>query len=241
MFDPMSRSRLNRHHRERFPESTLFGRIGRLVCEADCLPRKELFEAWEVARRVRRRFRGGRVVDLASGHGLLGILLLVLDDSSPQALLVDHRLPKSAAILLGAFEEAFPRLRGRLELREARLVEVPLAARDLVVASHACGPLTDQVIDRAVQVRARLAVLPCCHAAARSDTGGLEGWLPTDLAIDVMRAAHLRSAGYRIMTQQIPSTITPKNRLLLAQPAGSDSEQLTQLRDVEGSVHPRRH
>jgi hypothetical protein len=35
------------------------------------VPRKELFETWEIARRARRRFRGGRVVDMAAGHGLL--------------------------------------------------------------------------------------------------------------------------------------------------------------------------
>jgi hypothetical protein len=52
----------------------LFDRVARVVCEADCLPRKELFESWEVARRTRRRFRGGRVVDLAAGHGLVGHL-----------------------------------------------------------------------------------------------------------------------------------------------------------------------
>ena len=39
---------------------SLFDRLGRAVCEAGCLPRKELYEAWEVARRVRRWCRGGR-------------------------------------------------------------------------------------------------------------------------------------------------------------------------------------
>jgi len=38
------------------------------------------------------------------------------------------------------------------------------------------------------------------------------------LAMDIMRAERLRSAGYRVMTQQIPGDITPKNRLLLAEP-----------------------
>jgi hypothetical protein len=36
------------------------------------------------------------------------------------------------------------------------------------------------------------------------------------LAIDVTRVARLRAAGARVWTQQIPETITPKNRLLLA-------------------------
>jgi hypothetical protein len=36
--------------------------------------------------------------------------------------------------------------------------------------------------------------------------------------MDVMRAERLRSGGYRVMTQLIPGDITPKNRLLLAEP-----------------------
>jgi hypothetical protein len=35
------------------------------------------------------------------------------------------------------------------------------------------------------------------------------------LAIDVMRAHRLASAGYRIWTQVIPGEITPKNRPLI--------------------------
>ena len=69
------------HDLGRFPDDSLFHRIGRVVCGAGWLPRKELFEAWEVARRVRRRFRGGRVVDVCGGHGLLGQIMLLLDDS----------------------------------------------------------------------------------------------------------------------------------------------------------------
>src|SRR5271154_2158460 len=99
----------------RFAGATLFDRIARVVCEADCLPRKELYESWEVARRVRRRFRGGRVVDLACGHGLIAHLMLLLDDSSKSALAVDARLPESASKLARALTVAWPRLEGRVE------------------------------------------------------------------------------------------------------------------------------
>ena len=68
-FSHASRGRLTAYDLDRFPGQTLFDRLGRAVCNAGCLPRKELYEAWEVARRVRRRFRGGRVIDLACGHG----------------------------------------------------------------------------------------------------------------------------------------------------------------------------
>ena len=78
-FHPASRSRLTVRDLPRFPEPTLFHRVARVLCEAECLPRKELFESWEVARRARRRLRGRRVVDLACGHGLVGQMLMLLD------------------------------------------------------------------------------------------------------------------------------------------------------------------
>src|SRR3954467_14780780 len=115
-FHPGSRSHLTRRDLPRFESATLFHRIARRVCQAECLPRKELFEAWEVARRTRRRFRGGRVLDLACGHGLLAQILLLLDDSSATALAVDARLPRSAGRLSARFAETWPRLAGRVEL-----------------------------------------------------------------------------------------------------------------------------
>lgn len=213
-----SRNRLTDRQLDLFPGETLFERIARAVCHAGCLPRKELYEAWEVARRVRRRFRGGRVIDLACGHGLLASLLLLLDDSSPLALGIDRAVPESAAKLQAALEKAWPRLQGRVVLLCGELEAVELTADDLVVSVHACGHLTDRVIDRAVQARARLAVLPCCHDLESGDGGALRGWLDGPLAMDVARAARLQAAGYRVVTQLIPAEITPKNRLLLGEP-----------------------
>ncbi len=218
MFDIGSRSLLSARDLGRFTQDTLFDRIARTVCEADCLPRKELYEAWEVARRVRRRCRGGRVVDLASGHGLLAHLMLILDDSSPHALAVDPMRPASAGALEDALTATWPRLRGRVQRIDARIEDVPLHPEDLVVSVHACGALTDAVIARAMEARARVAVLPCCHDLLTCDTGGLEGWMDGPLAIDAHRALRLRQAGYTLHTQTIPEKITPKNRLLIGTP-----------------------
>jgi hypothetical protein len=213
-YDPSKRSRLSPRDLPRFPDDTLFHRVARVLCRADCLPRKELFEAWEVARRARRRFRGGPVVDLACGHGLIAHLLLLLDDTSETAVAVDRRLPESAALVLRAMTEEWPRLSGRVTLVEGPIDDAVIEPGALVVSAHACGDLTDQVLTKAIGAGARVVVLPCCHAAARNDSGGLEGWLDAALAIDVARAARLRAHGYRVHTQRIPESITPKNRLL---------------------------
>lgn len=214
-----SKSRLTVKQLSVFPGDTLFERIARAVCRAGTLPAKELYEAWEVARRVRRRYRGGRVLDLACGHGLLAHIMLLLDDSSPEALAVDTTHPLNAQKLSDAILKTWPRLGGRIHWVAAPLEDVAVTQGDLVVSSHACGPLTDQIIDQAIEAGARLAVLPCCHDLARSDTGGFEGWVAGPLAVDVTRAARLRAAGYSVFTQKIPEEISPQNRLLLGHPS----------------------
>jgi len=216
--DRSSHNRLNERLLPLFPGDTLFDRIARTVCRAGCLPRKELYEAWEVARRVHRRFRGGRVVDLAAGHGLLAQILLLLDREIPQALVVDRRIPGSAAKLAAELQSEWPGLAGRVSFLESDLEQVPLYRDDLVVSAHACGGLTDLVLERALAAGCRVAVLPCCHDLRSADRGGLDGWLDGPLAVDVTRVALLRSRGYRVYTQTIPADITPKNRLLMAEP-----------------------
>ena len=217
-FTPGSRGRLTHYDLGRFPGETLMDRIGRAVCRAGCLPRKELYEAWEVARRVRRRRRGGRVVDVAGGHGLLAHLMLLLDDTSPESIVIDTTLPPSHESLQAALLDTWPRLRGRIAFLEGDVGRFDFAPRDVIVSSHACGTLTDTILDRAVAARATVAVLPCCHDLVTCDTGSLDGWLDGPLAIDVMRATRMMQHGYQVSTQVIPAAITPKNRLLIGQP-----------------------
>ena len=218
MFSRASHGRLTDRDLDRFSADTLFDRIARAVCHAGCLPRKELYEAWEVARRVRRLFRGGRVIDVGGGHGLLAHVMLLLDDSSPGAVVLDKTLPPSCAKLHDVLVDGWPRLSGRVTFIASPLEDADIHASDVVVSSHACGELTDRVLERAASARARVAVLPCCHDLASNDGGGLSGWVDGSLAIDIMRAMRLEQQGYRIWTQTIPGDITPKNRLLIGVP-----------------------
>jgi hypothetical protein len=157
-------------------------------------------------------------VDVAGGHGLLAHAMLLLDDSSPEALVVDRAVPPSAAAIHAVIAETWPRLAGRVHFMEEDLGSIPLAGSDVIVSSHACGALTDAVLTRAANVRGRVAVLPCCHDFDACQSGALSGWLEPSLGIDVMRVVALERRGYRVWTQNIPDSITPKNRLLIAQP-----------------------
>jgi hypothetical protein len=218
-FSHASTARLTEHDLGRFPGDTLFDKVARAVCEAGCLPRKELYEAWEVARRTRRLFRGGRIVDLAAGHGLLAQMMLLLDDTSPSAIAADPHLPPSAAKLHDAMCAHWPRLAGRIQFVAEPIERITLTADDVVVSAHACGALTDLVLARASTARARVAVLPCCHHLDSEDARRLAGWVDGSLAIDIARAHRLEQQGYRIWTQTIAPGITPKARLLLGSPS----------------------
>lgn len=217
MIDRSSKNRLTDKERFLFQTDSLFDRIGRVVCDAGFLPRKELYEAWETARRVRRHFRGGRIVELACGHGLCAHIMLLLDNSSHEAIAVDPEIPDNAYRLSDLLTKRWPRLKSRIHFINKPLQTIEILPEDLVLSVHACGELTDRVIDKAAEAGARIAVLPCCHDVKQSDTGGLSGWLDGPLAVDVMRAQKLRNLGYRVMTREIPKEVTPKNRLLMAE------------------------
>jgi hypothetical protein len=201
-----------------FPGDTLHDKIGRAVCRASCLPRKEFFESWAVAKRVRRRVSGRPILEIAAGHGLLSYMLLLLDKTAGPAVCVDRRKPLSTERLDAVLCEAWPRLKGQVTYQEADAKDVTVEPGALVVSAHGCGRLTDTVLNMAIAARSPVAVLPCCQSLRLCDTGGLEAWMEGRLAIDAIRAIRLRTAGYTIRAQTIPAEITPQNRLLIGLP-----------------------
>ena len=168
-------------------------------------------------------FAAGGSWTCAADMACLAHILMLLDDSSPRAVVIDKTFPPSSKKISGALVGEWPRLAGRIAFLEQPLEEAELSVGDVVVSIHACGDLTDRIIAGAVAARARLAVLPCCHDFATCDSGDISGWVEPSLAIDITRATRLRAQGYRVWTQSIPSEITSKNRLLIAAPAEAES------------------
>jgi hypothetical protein len=222
---PGSRNKLSPSHARHYPGAGLLDVLGRAICTVDCLPRKELHEAWEMATRIRGWLAAtptGRLVDLCAGYGLLAQVLLLLDaNTRSTALAVDVRLPKNHILVHRAVTAAFPNLAGRVTFQRGRLEDVAIGFDDLVVSSHACGELSDAVLRRASDVGARVALLPCCH---------LTRWRP-DLAqhadpsarIDEERVGWLVERGYDVTVDAIPESVSAKNRLLLGRPRVSQA------------------
>ncbi len=220
MHGPGSRNKLSPSHARHYPGDGLLDRLGRAICAVDCLPRKELHEAWEMATRVRAWLASGttgRVVDLCAGYGLLAQVLLLLDgDMRSTARAVDVRLPKNHGLVHGAVVAGFPDLAGRVTFEQARLEDVALGPGDVIVSAHACGQLSDAVLGRAAAVGARVALLPCCHLTRRRPELVA---LPDPAArIDEERATWLVERGYDVVVDTIPADVSAKNRLLLGRP-----------------------
>ena len=258
-FRRASRSRLSPTDARRFPGNDTFAAVARAVCSADVLPRKELFETWEAALVITEAFgdslKGAgpagdgedrsatRVADLAGGHGFLALALLVLNPTLASAVVVDRRKPDSHERLVSSLAKAFPKL--RLHAR-ARFVEASVADADVknatrvVFASvHACGDLSDAILALAVEARAPVALVPCCHrglgsarrlakrlddAMLRTRTDGdalaacgeeKKGNVSPSVAVDVARLETLRRAGYAVSAATLPREITPQNRVIL--------------------------
>ena len=220
MHGPGSRNKLSPSHARYYADEGLLDTLGRAICAVDCLPRKELHEAWEMATRVRAWLAGEpivRVVDLCAGYGLLAqVLLLQGNDLHATALAVDVRPAKNYALVHDAVVAAFPSLAGRVAFERARLEDVALDPSDVIVSSHACGELSDTVLSRAAALGARVALMPCCHRTRRRTD--LVGLADPAAVIDEERATWLVERGYDVVVDAIPANVSGKNRLLLGRP-----------------------
>ena len=219
----------------------LLAEVGDVAASTGVMPRKELFEAWEVATRIDAAFpRAHRVADCAAGHGLLAWLLLLLGARrgvTRTAVCVDVTMPPSADVIADAFTTRWPSLTGSLHYVEGGIECVVADSGTLVASVHACGPLTDGVLETAVRGGAAAAVMPCCHSLRKQRIPSALSDLTNDelrtaaakdgaaRAIDEMRIAGLRARGYSVATQRIPAQITPFNRLILATPPGGEHDR----------------
>ena len=206
-----------------------YARLGRALATARAVDAKEFVEALEVFHVVRKRVRRPCVVDLACGHGLVGLLFGVFEPSVARVVCVDWARPPSYDVVLAACCAEFPWLAGKASFVEADFLDP--AARNALLSSlpgggstgftavHACGSLTDACLDAAVACSGPIAALPCCYTGTAATMPlAVRRLLGVSAAADVGRAQKLDAAGYVMEFGSIPRRISPMNRLLIATP-----------------------
>lgn len=224
-----------------FAGDSLYERIVRELAHERALPLKEVTEAFEFFAVVRKYLRSATtIVDLCSGHGLVGILFAALERRTQEVVLYDKRRPKSFEPVLRACVKAAPWIDGHvqrveLDLKRARTT---LPVGSAVVGVHACGKLTDACIELGLATGGPFAVMPCCRAQACNPAPeGLRQALGEDVAYDVDRTYKIERHGCAVRWREIPAAITPMNRVLIAVPRAAPPTSHDEPRGVR-DAHP---
>lgn len=192
------------------------------------VPIKELCEAGEVFVRIRKRLTAPVVADLCAGCGLLGVLFALFERKVEEVHLLDRAPAPSIERVLAAAARVGPWVTEKVHVHRALLRDagelLPPAAS--LVAIHACGERTDAVLALARARRVPVAVLPCCHPSRRNPAPpALRRVLGEALAFDVERTYRLEDEGFAVRWEEIPASITPMNRLLVATLRKARAEQ----------------
>ena len=221
----------------------------------DRLKHKELFESFEVAslahktlgaregcekwrpRMWQQRQLDMDIVDLCTGCGLVGLFLALL--TGRKVVCMDRKRSRLATEVHHKVAGHFPGLREQIEWRLQDLrptggkgLHLP---NSLLVACHACGLLSDEVIALAsFKVLRPLILLPCCYPLkpkvnVRHDVPSFSWlrfpWLRRGAvnlqgpdAVDAARIRHLEGLGYEVQVDFIDKSITPHSKAIVAVP-----------------------
>ena len=173
------------------------------------------------------------VKDLCSGHGLTGMIFLACNPperlkANMRLILVDQKEPQSHSILRDLITGICP----WVNQDTVQFVETDLdgyvsnslssVAHDeasIIISTHACGSLTDDVIRYGIESKAAsISVMPCCYTGTAKGTPyGVQRMFGISASADISRSFFLHDNGYHVDFAAIPQAITPMNRLIVAE------------------------
>ncbi len=174
---------------------------------------KEFYEAKQFFQKVSPLFPDVEtVVDCCSGNGLAG-LLWGLEGKAKRVVLVDIERNSNFSPLLQWIHEhlEFPLQYIILDIEKERIPK-----GDILMAVHACGSLTDRIIEEGISQRVPLAVMPCCYKESTYlPQSSLPYFQNKRDAIDAARVMAVRSQGYEVVLRNIDPKVTPMNRIIV--------------------------
>ena len=150
---------------------SLFDRIARAVCAAECLPRKELYEAWEMARRV-RRVSAAAASSTSAAATACSRTSCCFDDTSPARSWSIRRWRPRTSVCTRHFFALWPRLAGRVAFVERGIESVGRPATSSCPATAAGGSPTPPSTWPSARGRASRS----CRAATTTSTAKPASW-----------------------------------------------------------------
>ncbi len=216
-----SKTRIGRNWYTEFTGENLVERLVLALADERALPIKEVTEAFEFFAVTRKYLRGEVVVDLCCGHGLAGILFAAIERRTEKVLLCDRRKPDHFENVWRATTRVAPWIVDKVRFVEGDLgaTRATLPPKSSVLAVHACGAKTDLCLEIAADLGGPVAVMPCCRDHSESGApDALSAALGADVAYDVHRTYAMEARGLRVRWREIPSAITPMNRVLIGVP-----------------------
>lgn len=218
----------------------MLGKLGAALCKTQALDLKEYFEACEFFLRTRKRVRRPILVDLACGHGLVGLLFAAFEPSVERVMLIDAARPPSHDVVAAAVAEVAPWALAKVSFAEMDIrasLPIPATAARGVVSIHACGQLTDAVLLAAASMKATVAVMPCCYTGtSKGSPSGIRRALGVSMAADIDRSYRLQAAGYDVDWAAIPGAVTRMNRILIGSPSVRREQPSLALRESEAAL-----
>ncbi|MBT4539761.1 hypothetical protein HOC32_05725 [Candidatus Woesearchaeota archaeon] len=153
------------------------------------------------------------VVELCAGNGNVGKLF----SEKAEVVFVDQRKVRGLDRVVSTMDQP------TIFIQDIRDYELP--DKSAVVAVHACGYLTDIIIEKSVINRSPLAVIPCCYPTKSwsydlksPPDPRLLNYPKREDYIDTVRTRFLIERGYDVTVTTIDKKITPMNTILIGIP-----------------------
>jgi hypothetical protein len=156
------------------------------------------------------------VYDLCSGNGLNGAYWLI-NDMAGRVHYFD--LKKNHH-----FEKLRNGLPSNYEHHGVNILEedIEIEKGGLVASIHACGVLTDKVMNIAMAQRNPFAVVPCCNDYDNNvhfSPEVIKYFEDKDGAIDAARIRKAQEQGYNVVLRAVPKDITTQNKVIIGIPS----------------------
>lgn len=155
-------------------------------------------------------------IDFCSGNGLNGLYWLA-QGAAKRVIFVDPN-----------YNYKFLELRDKLNLDASAMCccgsiygamdSILSAETKAITAIHACGSLTENLIDSAKTLDIPFAVMPCCYEFRKGEIIGaevLEHFSAKSECMDIARIIDLTNSGWTPYVREIPKNITEMNRIII--------------------------